>query len=64
MRVLYAWCLKESKPKAEALIGERESQESGVCVVFPCTRDTKNEKKAKPPEKATVDEVRVEDGEA
>jgi hypothetical protein len=37
---------------------------AGFVVVFPCTRDMKNEKKANPPEKATVDEVRVEDGEA
>lgn len=36
MRVLCAWCLKEGKPEAEALIGEREplgdGQEThGIC---------------------------------
>ena len=36
MRVLCAWCLKENKPEAEALIGEREPLEEqedshGIC---------------------------------
>lgn len=36
MRVLCAWCLKEGKPEAEALIGEREPLEDqgpshGIC---------------------------------
>lgn len=29
MRVLCAWCLKEGKPEAEALIGEKEPREDG-----------------------------------
>ncbi len=36
MRVLCAWCLKEGKPEAEALIGEKEPREDqqdshGIC---------------------------------
>jgi hypothetical protein len=37
MRVLCAWCLKDGKPKSEALIGEREPRDDtmeshGLCA--------------------------------